>query len=78
MIQLNAHNNCISFDARKTKSMVVTSIDVAFSPIASTRASFTKTINQSLSHLGHLITSSLCDDENIVKRRGEFLGQVNI
>ena len=28
-------------------------------------------------HLGHLITSSLYDDEDIVRRRGDFIGQVN-
>jgi hypothetical protein len=35
-----------------------------------------ETVN-SFVHLGHVITSSLCDDEDIVKRRGDFIGQVN-
>jgi hypothetical protein len=32
---------------------------------------------KSFSHLGHLITSSSYDDEDIVERRGDFMGLVN-
>ena len=31
----------------------------------------------SFSHLGHVITSSLCDDDDIAKQRCEFIGQAN-
>jgi hypothetical protein len=31
----------------------------------------------SFSHLGHIITSSLCDDDDIAKQRCEFIGQAD-
>jgi hypothetical protein len=77
-----ARDYCISFNAHKTKCMIVT---------PNKRRSFSSRLDScgfridnkpiefvsSFSHLGHLITSSLSDDEDIVKRRGEFIGQVN-
>ena len=32
---------------------------------------------KSFSHLGHIITSELTDDDDIAKRCGDFIGQVN-
>jgi hypothetical protein len=73
---------CISFNALKTKCMIVT---------PNKRRSFSSRLDSccfridnkpiefvsSYPHLGHLITSSLSNDEDVVKRRGEFIGQVN-
>jgi hypothetical protein len=72
----------MSFNAYKTKCMIVTpNKSRSFSsPLdACDFGTDNKPIEffSSFSHLGHLITSSLSDDEDIVKRRGEFIGQDN-
>ncbi len=70
------------FNARKTKCMIVlpnkrrtslTHLDSCVFRIDNKPIEFV----DSFSHLGHVITSSLCDSEDIAKRRGEFVGQVN-
>ena len=77
-----ARDYCISFNAHKTKCMIVmpckgrdfsSYLDSCIFRIDN------KPIDcvNSFSHLGHLITSSLYDDEDIVRRRGDFIGQVN-
>jgi hypothetical protein len=80
-----AHEYCISFNARKSKCMSVM-------PAMSAR-SYTSYRHigecifridgapvesvQSFTHLGHLITSSLTDDDDIAKCCGTFIGQVS-
>jgi hypothetical protein len=77
-----ARPSSISFIAFKAKCLVVISKSrntlfghlgyIVFS-IDNEPISFVK----SFSHLGHLITSDLTDDADIIKRCGDFIGQVN-
>lgn len=80
-----AHEYCILFNARKSKTMTV----MPAMP-AKSRASYMHFDDcifyidgapiesvHSFMHLGHLITSSLADDDDIDKCCGNFNGQVN-
>jgi hypothetical protein len=77
-----ARDYCISFNSLKTKGLVIIPRerrdlfvhveDLVFfiddKPIS---------IVKSFSHLGHLINSDLSDDDDIAKRRNDFIGQLN-
>ena len=72
----------MSFNANKTKSMIITPSKRRNLPAGLDQCAFQisgKPIEyvQSVLHLGHLVTSSLLDDDDIVRRHGQFVGQVN-
>jgi Reverse transcriptase (RNA-dependent DNA polymerase) len=77
-----AREYCISFNALKTKCLVVMpksrrtlleNLDDTVFYIDNKPISFVK----SFTHHGHIFTSELTDDADIVKRCGDFIGQVN-
>jgi hypothetical protein len=77
-----AQEYCISFNASETKYMIVKPIKCRILTIGFDQCGFQisgKPIEsvQSFLHLGHLITSSLVDDDDIGRRHGQFVGQVN-
>ena len=77
-----AREYCISFNALKTKCLVVIPnsrrtlferLDDTVFFVDNKPISFVK----SFTHLGHIVTSELTDDADIVKRSGNFIGQIN-
>jgi hypothetical protein len=77
-----AQEYCISFNASKTKCMIVKpfrcrNLDIGFDQCGFQVSGKQIEFVQSFVHLGHLITSSLVDDDDIGRRRGQFVGQVN-
>ena len=77
-----ARDFCISFNSLKTKCMIFipkerrdisAHVENLEFFIDDKPISFVK----SFSHLGHLIKSDLSDDDDIVKRRNDFIGQLN-
>lgn len=77
-----AQEYCISFNAVKTKCLVVIPksrrflfehLDNTVFSIDNKPISFVK----SFTHLGHIITSELTDDADVIKRCSDFIGQVN-
>ena len=79
-----ASKYCISFNAAKSKCLVVQGLPRSRRDLRSHLNNCVFTVNkqpiefvESFKHLGHVITSNFEDDSDISNRRNDFIGQVN-